>query len=86
MANKFSNLELVQTNNEVRTKALNKLGFHLDKDGFVLDTEDNTVICKYGGDPVHITKAAILPGSTLIINADHFSMAQYFEEYCEDGS
>lgn len=77
----MSELKLVQLNNEDRIKALDKLGFELNSEGFVIKkSTKKEVMCKYSGEKVHINTAAILPGSLLIINATPLTMAEYFAE------
>lgn len=70
---------LVQLDNEKRIQVLNKLGYELDDEGYVIysDTKKE-VICKYSKIKVHINTAAILPGSVIIINANPVTMAEYF--------
>lgn len=72
-------INLLQTNNENRVKVLKKLGYDLDDEGYIIkgDTKKE-VICKYGGERVHINTAAILPGSVIVINANPVTMAEYF--------
>jgi len=76
---------LVQLNNEDRLEVLKKLGYVLNDQGFVIDVDTKEeVMCKYSKQKVHINFAAILPGSTLIINATPLTMAQYFVEHDDD--
>lgn len=82
----MNDLELVQLDNHDRTEVLEKLGYSIDNDGFVVDSKTKKeVVCKYTKKRVHISTAAILPGSTLVINANPLSMAQYFVDYNKDG-
>lgn len=76
----MTELKLVQLNNGDRIKALNKLGYTLDEEGYVLNSKKKEVICKYSKERVHINTAAILPGSILVINATPLTMAEYFAE------
>ncbi len=78
-------VELVELDTNDREKALEKLGFSIDGEGYVKDGSNNYVVCKYTAQKVHLSTAAILPGSLLIINANPLSMAQYFLEHPEDG-
>ena len=73
-------INLVQLDNDKRLLALKKLGYNLDDNGYVIDTnnENKEVICKYSEERVHINTAAILPGSIVVINATPETMAQYF--------
>ncbi len=80
MAN--NNISLLQTSVETRLKVLKKLGFTIDNEGYVIDSKTQEILkCVYGDDSVHIESAAILPGSTLIINANLLTMSQYFLEH-----
>ena len=75
---------LVQLDNEEREEVLKRLGYFLDENGFVKNEKTKKdVVCKYSGGKVHINTAAILPGSTLIINATPLTMAQYFIDQME---
>ena len=74
-------LELIELEVDERTNVLEKLGYTIDEEGFVVDSEQKEVICKYTEEKVHIKTAAILPGSLLVINATPLSMARYFLEY-----
>lgn len=72
-------ITLVQTNNDNRTQILNKLGYDINDEGYVIESgTKKEVICKYAGGKVHINTAAILPGSVTIINANPITMAEYF--------
>ena len=74
--------KLFQLNNAERHQVLKKLGYELDDNGFVIEQDTKKeVICRYNGKKVHINLAAILPGSTLVINATPLTMAKYFVEY-----
>lgn len=71
-------LNLIQLNNNNRVKVINKFGYDLDSEGYVVDNKRKRVICKYSKEEVHINTAAILPGSFVIINANPITMAEYF--------
>ena len=73
-------IQLVKLDNRGRLLALQKLGYDLNDDGFVIDKNNSNkeVICKYNQEKVHINTAAILPGSVIVINATPETMAQYF--------
>ena len=82
----MDDLQLVQLDNHDRTKVLEKLGYSISDNGFVIDSKTKKeVVCKYTKKGVHINTAAILPGSNLIINATPLTMAQYFVDYNKDG-
>ncbi len=76
----MSQISLIQMDNNKRLLALQKLGYDLNNNGYVIDTNNDNkeVICKYSKEKVHINTAAILPGSVIIINATPETMAQYF--------
>lgn len=76
----MENITLLQLNNNQRSEVLEKLGFKIDTEGYVLDKNKKKVMCKYSNKEVHISSAAILPGSTIVINATPITMAQYFVE------
>lgn len=64
---------------------LKALGYVSDDKGFLVDVyTEKRLRCKYTKRYVSIQEAAILPGSTVIINATPVSMASYIEEYLED--
>jgi len=79
-------INLVQLNNKNRLLALQKLGYDLNDEGFVIDKNNSNteVICKYSREKVHINTAAILPGSVVVINATPITMAQYFLDRDEE--
>ncbi|MBU4393361.1 MAG: hypothetical protein KJ920_13080 [Actinobacteria bacterium] len=75
----MAELNLIQLDNEKRLEILNKLGYNIDEGGYIIDIlTKKEVICKYGGEKVHINTVAILPGSLAIINANPVTMAEYF--------
>ena len=59
---------------------LKELGYGSDGE-FVLDSEGKKVIDKYVEIPVRIKNMIILPGSTLILDDNEFSVASYMEEF-----
>lgn len=78
--------QLIQLDNSQRTKVLEKLGYLIDEEGFVVEkTSKKEVICRYSKERVHINTAAIMPGSVLVFNATPLTMAQYFVEHSNDG-
>ncbi len=81
----MASLELIELNVSERVKALERLGYSLNNEGYVLDKDNKEITCDYTNERVHIKTAAILPGSLLIINATPLSMARYFIEHPEDG-
>ncbi len=81
----MASLELIELNVSERVKALERLGYLLNNEGYVLGKDNKEITCDYTKEKVHIKTAAILPGSLLIINATPLSMARYFIEHPEDG-
>ncbi len=77
-------LELIELSTNDIQLTLERLGYFIDEQGYVLNSNKKEVTCKYTQERVHIKTAAILPGSLLIINATPLSMAQYFLEYSND--
>jgi hypothetical protein len=77
--NVMGELQLVQLDNGRRITVLKKLGYSLNENGYIVDNQTKKeIICKYSKEHVHISNAAILPGSVIIINATPENMAQYF--------
>ena len=59
---------------------LNELGFESDGD-FVLYKNKEKVLDKYLEIPIKIDNMAILPGSTIILDDNEYSIMRYMEEY-----
>ncbi|MCD6274498.1 MAG: hypothetical protein J7J15_00515 [Candidatus Aenigmarchaeota archaeon] len=59
---------------------LEGLGFKTDGE-FVLDKNGNKVLDKYLEIPIKIDNMVILPGSTIILDDNEFSLSKYIEEY-----
>ncbi|MCL2135099.1 MAG: hypothetical protein FWH37_06050 [Candidatus Bathyarchaeota archaeon] len=73
-------LKDVPQNSKIRL--LHELGF--SSDGiYVLDNLGQKVYDKYTDEPVKISNMAILPGSTIIIDDNPFSIISYLEEYSD---
>ncbi|MEE9525380.1 MAG: hypothetical protein V3V78_02120 [Candidatus Woesearchaeota archaeon] len=82
----MDDVKLVQLNNGGRLQILERLGYSIDEEGFIITTKTKKeVVCKYSEEKVHINTAAVLPGSNIIINANPFTMAQYFADHVNDG-
>lgn len=82
----MADIQLFQLDNEKRVQILEKLGYEVDNDGYVIDKQTKKeVICKYSKEKVHINTAAILPGSVIIINATPLTMAEYFIDTFNNG-
>lgn len=77
--------KLIQLDNRKRTQVLEKLGYFVDDEGFIINKKTKKeVICKYSEEKVHINTAAILPGSALVINVTPLTMSRYFVDHDED--
>ena len=62
---------------------LKELGYGSDGE-FVLDSNGKKLIDRYAEIPVKIQNMLILPGSTVILDNNEFSVASYLEEFGED--
>lgn len=81
----MAKITLLQLDNDKRLQVLEKLGYSIDNDGFVVSKKTKKeVVCKYTNEKIHINTAAILPGSHMIVNATPMSMAQYFVEQSDN--
>ena len=59
---------------------LKELNYQADNQ-FVLDSKGEIVKDKYLGVPIKIERMIILPGSTIILDDNDFSISSYIEEY-----
>jgi len=59
--------------------------YDLDSEDYIIDTENNKRITE-NGEYVHISNAALLPGSLRINKSDPLSLSEYMRESEEDGS
>ena len=65
------------------------MGYGTDEEGYVIEfkaadgSQNKRALDRYTGDPVKLKNASILPGSTIIIDTNSFSLAEYFEEFRE---
>jgi len=65
---------------EQKIKLLRALGY--DSDGqFVLDSSGNRVRDKYTDDEVTLTNMLLFPGSTVVLDNNPLSIAEYLEEH-----
>ncbi len=60
---------------------LKALGYDVDKEGYIIDENKERVSDKYSECEIKIENASILPGSTIIIDTNSYSLSEYFEEY-----
>jgi hypothetical protein len=66
--------------NDMRIFLLKELGF--SSDGiYVLDADGKKHYDKYINEPVKISNMCILPGSTIILDDNVFSIVSYMEEH-----
>jgi hypothetical protein len=78
----MSHIKLIQLSNNDRMKVLDKLGYSVNENGFIIDRIGRKeVICRYSNETVHINNAAIMPGSLVIMNANPLTMAEYFAKH-----
>lgn len=76
-------ISLKAIDKESKLLLLKELGY--DSDGvYVVDKKGNKIIDKYVNEPVTVVNMLILPGSTVIIDNNHLSIAAYLEEYGDD--
>lgn len=76
--------KFISLSTEKKKVLLTALGYRIDIQGFIIDENNNRVICKYSGVEVPFANASILPGSTIIINTTSYTIAKYIEEYLEE--
>ena len=73
-------ITLKDVSNNSKIMLLKELGY--DSDGeFVLDSDGNKVLDKYLEIPVKLSSMLILPGSTIILDDNEFSVSKYMEEF-----
>ena len=77
---KLQTVSLKQLNSEEKVLLLRELGYQSDG-SVVLDSNGEVVIDKYIGEPVHIERMLILPGSEIILDDNEISITMYLEEY-----
>ena len=76
-------MELISLKNvslDSKNRLLKELGHGSDGE-FVLDSEGKRVVDRYAEIPVKLNNMIILPGSTLILDDNEFSIASYMEEF-----
>jgi hypothetical protein len=79
-------LELVslkEAPREFKIALLKGLGFDVDKEGYVVDSEGKRVTDKYSDKQVRIENMAVFPGSAVIMDNNPLSIASYIEEHEE---
>jgi len=63
---------------------LKALGYTIDSEDYIInETDRKRVEDKYSNCFVKLDNASVLPGSTIIIDTNSFSLSEYFEEYRE---
>ena len=76
-------MELISLKNvslNSKNRLLKELGYSSDEE-FVLDSDGKRVVDRYAEIPVKLNNMIILPGSTLILDDNEFSIASYIEEF-----
>jgi hypothetical protein len=73
-------ISLKDFSTEDKILLLKELGF--DSDGeYVLDKNKNRVLDKYLDISIKVENMMILPGSTIILDENEYSMMRYLQEY-----
>lgn len=78
-----SKLELVSLKSldfESRVLLLEELGYTTDGE-FVRTEEGDVVVDRYTDQPVRVENMAILPGSTIVLDDNPYSIAAYLDEF-----
>lgn len=71
-------LKEISTNSKILL--LKELGY--DSDGeFILDINKNKINDRYLDIPIKLSNMAILPGSTIVLDDNEFSISSYIEEF-----
>lgn len=75
-------VDLIELDDSEKKALFEAFGFGVNDDGFVVNSETNKPeICPYSGEAVEFEKAALLPGSTLVMNATAENIAEYLVEH-----
>ena len=73
-------ISLKDFSNEDKILLLKELGF--DSDGeYVIDKNKNRILDKYLDISIKVENMMILPGSTIILDDNEYSMMRYLQEY-----
>jgi len=72
--------KVLNLTDEEKKVLLDALDHGVDNEGYVIDSEGNRVIDRYSDIPIKLERASILPGSTVIIDTNSFSISEYFED------
>jgi hypothetical protein len=67
---------------EEKKDLLKGLGYN-SVDNYIYDENENKILDKYLDIPVDINNMLILPGSTIILDNNEYSIIRYIEEYGE---
>ena len=79
--------KIINLTDEQKTVLLDALGYGVDEDGYVVEleapdgTQNKRVKDRYTNEDVKLENASVLPGSTIIIDTNAFSISEYFEEF-----
>ena len=61
---------------------LEALGYSVDLENYIIKKETGErVEDKYTGSIIKLENASVLPGSTIVIDTNSFSLSEYLEEY-----
>ena len=88
---KTQNTKIINLTDEQKKVLLDAIGYGTDEEGYVIEfkssdgVQNKRVVDRYTGEAVKLKNASILPGSTIIIDTNSFSLAEYFEEFGKDG-
>ncbi|MDV3244955.1 MAG: hypothetical protein LYZ66_07290 [Nitrososphaerales archaeon] len=76
-------ISLKEAPREFKVALLKGLGYGVDKEGFVVDSQGKRVTDKYSDKQVRIENMAIFPGSTILMDDNLLSITSYIEEHEE---
>jgi regulator of RNase E activity RraA len=76
-------ISLKEAPREFKVALLKGLGYGVDKEGFVVDSQAKRVIDQYSDKQVRVENMAIFPGSTIIMDDNLLSIASYIQEHEE---
>ena len=79
-------ISIINITNEEKVVLLKALGHGTNKEGFIIKNDTEEIVRdRYTNIKIKLENASILPGSTIILDTNSFSLAEYFEEFKEDG-
>lgn len=78
-------ITVINLTNEEKIILFRSLGYEVDTEGYIIKEETKERITdRYTTLPIKLENASILPGSTIILDTNPFSLSEYFEEFRED--